>query len=739
MWDYLLRFILFSLLSELFRPKPKIDRPAAAGLKDLGLPTVDEKRPLPWLIGRARQDAPNLTGTFDFKTVARSKKQRTGLASSTTIPLGYHYYVGSVMTLCAGRSAVLKEVWAGSGDDAVLIWSGTLSNGGYIDLDYQKSEKGQEDYPQGFKGRLRFYSGNDYADTYLESKVGAGNVPAWPHATYVVLTGPGGVGGMWVGTTGQVLPISFVVERPPGTTSIGLGNIPDDVWDVRTNAAGDANVALAIAELLTDKVYWAGEHPDFINKESIWNAARQCAADGQYVGTLIDQQRSAADVIFEFCRQAGAVLQPDPTTGNHTLKLLRANDTPVLTLDDSNIERFDSFARTSLDEATNAVTVNYLDRAANFKQRPMTVQDLAAVQAAGVVISSTQQYSSITSANLASIIATRDLRAMSSPLASARVTAIVPKRQRLLPGDLVTLSSTRNGIGALRMRVTSARFSEPGRGLCELELLEDVFSTGIAVYAPPLAATPPAVLGAPGPIESTIFGWPNGVVAPREISGAAEDQYHAIYFAGADALNAASGYRLGYLDAGSLEEDGVPWNDKGTVGFAAKGALLIDSQASGIGTNVLVAVSTVDAETIRRNGSTVVWVCHDDHGDTPIKRWYQGYAVLTGANTARITLTARVPEFENWYAGDDFWLLYDYAIDPKPIATNVVGTGTENVVVDGEMTTIEYNLYETVGGNSCRAQTIGAGGYGTWAPLPWPRDQDYRIAPGKALPRWSTY
>jgi len=738
MWDYLLRFLLMTLLSELFRPKPKFERPAAAGLKDIGLPTVDEKRALPWLIGRAQQDAPNLIGTFDFRTNARSKKQRTGI-SSTSIPLGYDYYVGSVMTLCAGSGVLLKEIWAGSGDDAVMIWSGTLGGGGYLDLNYQRTEKGQEDYPQGFKGRVYFCSGSTTPSAYLESKVGVGNVPAWPHATHVVMTGPSGTGGMWVGTTGQVLPISFVIERLPNTSSIGLGAVPADVLAVRGNAAGDANVALAIAELLTDRTFWAGEHPDFINAPAIWEAARQCAADNQFVGTLIDQQRTAADVIFEFCRQAGAVLQPDPTTGNHTLKLLRAGETPVLVLDDSNIERFESFARASLDEATNAVTVNYLDRAARFKQRPVTVQDLAAVQAAGVIIPSTQQYSSITSASLAGLIATRDLRALSSPLATARVSAIVPKRQRLLPGDLVSLSSLKNGIGSLRMRVTSARFSEPGRGLCELELLEDVFSSGVAVYAAPLAATPPSVLSAPGQVGSVVFGWPNAVIAPRELSGAAEDQYHAIYFAGADAANAASGFRVGYLDTGSVSVDAVPWNDRGTIGFAAKGILPANATVTGNGMTVGVTLSAADAETVRRNGTVPVWVCRDDHTASPAKAWYKGQAALTGANSAQITLTSGVPAGGTWYAGDDFWLLYDYAIDPKPIATTVQSTKTEDIVVDGTMTTVTYNIYKTSGGNPCRAQTIGAGGYGVWAPLPYPRDQDYRVDGGRTLPRWNSY
>jgi hypothetical protein len=737
MWDYLLKFLIMSLLSELFRPKPKVDRPAAAGLKDIGLPTADEQRPLAYLVGKGRQDAPNLTGTFDFKTVARSKKVRSGLVTSTTVPLGYDYYVGSSMTLCAGAGVRLREIWAGSGDNAVLIWSGNVASGGTATLNYSKTEKGNEDYPQGFKGVVEFYSGATTPSAYLTAKLGAGNVPSWPHATYVVLRGATvAAGGMWLGTTGQVLPLSFVIERTPTDASVGLGAIPGDI--TKADANGDANAALAIAELLTNRTFWAGEHPDFINATSFWDAARACQTEDHFLGTLIDQQRATSEVVFEFCRQIGAVLQPDPSTGNHTLKLLRAGDTPVLTLDDSNIESLASFSRTSQDDATNAVTVSYLDRAVN-KSRPYTVQDLAAIQAAGVVISSTSQYSALTSALRASITGTRDLRAMSSPLASARLTAIVPKKQRLLPGDLVVFSSVKNGILSLRMRVTSARFSQPGKGTCELELIEDVFSGGMAIYGAPLASYLPGVLTPPGQIETAIFGWPNGVIAPREMSGAEPDKYHAVFFAGSDAANVGIGYRVGYLDTGTTSVDEVPFNEKGTVGFASKGILVANTAVTGNGMHVNVSLSTADAETVRRNGSAVVWICRDDHTDTPIKSWYKGTAVLTGANTAQLTLTSGVPGGGTWYAYDDFWLLYDYAVDPKPIGTTVFSTGTEDVVIDGDLVTVTYNIYKTTGGNPCRAQTIGAGGYGVWAALPYPRNYDLSIASNKTLPRWNQY
>lgn len=732
MWDYLIQFVISTVLAELFRPKPKVSKPAAAGLKDLGLPTVDETRPLPWLIGRAKIDAPNLIATYDFKATPRSKKQRSGF-SSTTIPLGYSYEVGAVMMLCGGSGVRLREIWAGSGDDAVRIWSGTVSNGGTVTLDYSKTTPGQEDYPSGFKGVVEFFSGRTTPSSYVTLKAGSGNAPAWPHATYVVLRGATQADGMWVGTTGQVMPLSFVCERIHSDASVGLGAIPGDI--TKNNASGDSNPALAVAELLTDPIYWAGEHPDFINASTFWDAARVLPGEGQFVGALVDQQRTAADVAFEICRQIGAVLQPDPTTGNHCLKLLRATDSVVLTLTDSNIVSLDSFARSALDEATTEVTVNYMDRAAKWKQRPMTVKDRGAARATKTRNAGTQQYACINDATLAQVIAMRDLRTLSAPLATARLTAIVPKRQRLIPGDLVSFSSARNGINNLRMRVTTARFSQPGQGTCELELLEDVFSSGMAVYAQPLAATPPGSLSAPGPIGSRVFRWPYGFVAPRGLSGATTGNYHLVYFAGADSANAAQGYRLGFTDTGfTSNPDDAAWHTKDTIGFAAKGIVASDLLSPAIGNIITVAVSAADAETIRRNGSVEVLVFHDNGDNTQVRNWHKGKATMVTTTAAQIQLTG-IKVYGNApnsiYASDHIWLLYDFAVDPNPLTVTLYGTDTGNPAT---------NRYRVVSAPFVRAQTKGAAGYGPWT---LPTGGDYTVESGTAgsavMPVWNTY
>lgn len=745
MWEYLLKFIVMQLLAEALKPKVKIDRPPAAGLKDIGLPTADETRPLPWLIGRAKVDAPNLIATYDFKSNGRSKKQRTGLMSSTTIPLGYDYYVAATEMLCAGGGVRLREIWAGSGDDAVMIWSGNIGNGGSAFVNYKKIEKDREDYPQGFRGYVYFKSGSTTPDAYLTAKAGAGNVPAWPHATYVTLRGSATTtdGGMWVGTTGQILPLSFVVERAPTEASVGLGPIPSDI--VVADANGDANPALAVAELLTDPIFGAGEHPSFIDAESIWAAARVFQSENHFIGTLIDQQRTVGDVVFEFCRQTGSLLQPNPSTGNRTLKPLRAGDTPVLVLDDSNIESLASFARSSFDEATTSVTVNYLDRAARWKQRPVTVHNTAVRRSAGSGSPNTQQYSSVTSAELAQKLAMRDLRALSAPLATARLTAIVPKRQRLLPGDLVVFSSAKNGISNVHMRVTSSRFSQPGDRRCEIELIEDVFTTGMSVFAQPVAATPPGPIATPGPIGSILFNWPNGIIAPRQLSGAAPGKYHMMFFAGADAANAANSYELGYSDAAVPVESTVAWDQKGFIGFAAKGRVLSNVGGPGnpiaVGNAIPVDFSAADAQTVRNNAGGEVLVMRDWHVASAADReWFRGTIVMTTTTgtAGTLTITAVNPYGSGLWGpagvqtGDDMWLLYDYAIDTGALPVQVFGTDSGNPAT---------NAHETTAASNARARTVGGSfSYNLTSPSSGATvTGTYGIASGTRLPRWDLY
>lgn len=683
--SWLIQFFVMQVLAELVRPKPKMQKPAAVGLKELNAPTVDETRCLPWLVGRAKQDAPNLTGTFDYFAKPRFKRVRTGLTTSYNQPLGYDYYLGMSMTLCAGSGVRLREIWAGSGDKAVKIWSGNAVSGTNINLNYTTYDKSDSDrdYPNGYSGVLEFHSGDTAPSAYLTAKQGAGNVPAWPHATYVVLRGTSTAAGAWVGATGSMLPLAFVIERDPDAATYNPNNVAQPAGALLSNGT-DSNAAYVIAELMTDATFWAGEHPDFIDMDSFGQAAAGCSADGHYIGTLIDTQRSTDEVVLEFCRQIGAVLQQNPVTGQHMLKLIRAADTPVLTLDDSNVSEVASFSRNSVDEATNQLTGTYLDRTSIWQKRQLTPQqDLGAIYTAGRVISGTAEYSSITDPVQGAKILARDLRTLSSPLASARLTAIVPKRQRFIPGDLVTWSNERLGITGLRMRITSSRYLKPGDNRCELELIEDVFGSGVNVYAAPKAlAYGPETVGYNSPataVPAAISNNANGMyllAAPYALTGDNAD--HALAMAFPPDVNSRAYGLYWYQDESQLYAD-----DRSSINFGAVGTLVgsLDGAAF-TPVNVVAAVNASNAAALARAAPGNVYFSIGYGSPSGNIEMFQASGFTLNAGQTQVTLTGitraiwdTVPQ--SFAANTPVYVWLDFVIDSQRLQTIVRGDSNQ--------------------------------------------------------------
>lgn len=705
---YLGKFLLLTVLSEYLRPKVQRDKPAAAGLKDLNFPTADQTRAHQWLIGRRLIDNGNLFATFDFETKERTKRIRTGLIRRETVVVGHDYYVGFAMVLCGGTGAKLRRIYAGDR----LIYEGEATTGTTVPINIEWIEEGQTDLPRGFKGFLEFRSGPGPDGTtarsrYLQDKRGVDDLPTWKHLTYVVLRGwrdsdntagwpaslkaaltTGGIKrGMWIGTSTRVEHLKFEVERMPSAASTSIGSPTDggNYWTVGT----DANPAYAIAEVMTDTQFCAGIAPEELDTASFHRAAKVLKDENHGTSQLWDSQRSSGEVALELCRQVGGVIQPDPLTGLHTMRLLRASDEPVLTLNDDNIKVLAQFAQNSMDEATNSLALTYADSAEKFKQKPVEVLDDAAIEVAGRVIPGTASYAGITNASLANIIATRDLRSLSAPLATARLTAIVPKRQRFLPGDVVLLSSVKNGVTSLRMRVTSARYSKPGEALCELELIEDVFRSGEAVFSPPVPVPGTST------VAPSIAGWSNYTrLAPYPLTSAPEEP-RMLFLAGAPVGNPerATGYRLGYFDDETVRNTStVAWSES-TYQFAAKGALTAALGLTQTG-QVTMTVTSSDAYTIGRNAAVeTVAFC-----GTELLR----VSATASGTTATVTIIERgvygtMPSARA--AGAELVLMYGYAIDSAPLVVSApdVNYGGNAVVLRDSYV---------------RAQTLGRGGVG---------------------------
>src|SRR5699024_4615224 len=118
-------------------------------------------------------------------------------------------------------------------------------------------------------------------------------------------------------------------------------------------------------------------------------------------------------------RHIDAALYVDRVSGKFVLKLIRDDyvEEDLLVLDESNIAKVKDYKRVDPGGAINSVTVNFWDSAVG-EDGSVTADDVALVQAYGTVINTTVQYPGFTNRAIASRVAARDLKSLSSPLLS---------------------------------------------------------------------------------------------------------------------------------------------------------------------------------------------------------------------------------------------------------------------------------------------------------------------------------
>lgn len=667
-WSYLINFFISTLLAALLRPKTKQNKPEATKFSDFNGPTNNQGRSIPKGFGRYRLDSPHLIYWGNYHTQEVVKKIRGPLGiTSETLTLGYNYYVSMALGLCLAPGVKLLEIWA---DDTRQAWKGTIGNGGTAAVNLQW---GDSDLKQGIKGTFKFYSGNTARDSHLQALVGADNCPNYKHLTYCVFqapttdlgaTGLGTPSDGWVGTSGGVPRLSFVLQYIPSLAATGLD--ADPRFTANSNINGDANPAYVIAELITSKQAGAGLEPGFIDSPSFHNAAAVLKAEGNGVGFYFDSQRNVDDLIQEIGKQINGLVVPDPETGKLRLRLIRNTDAPALTLDEDNIVSLENFTRTALDEATNELSVQYLDPA-DWTEKTVICQDLGAIQQAGRIISQSTSYAGPNSQELAATLGVRDLRSTSTPLAKCTLTINEPEAQRLLPGDLVALTWPRLGMQNLGMRVLAVNVPKAHRQSVTLELLQDIFTAGRAIYSAasaPGSSTSYAVPDKPE-WQQLLVGMPYGITR--------QSDDRLVFIASYPSTNQASanGYRPVFWTGQDINTPlpsiDAEWLSGVTARFASRGTITSNiDRTQTSGTFTVDLFTAANAYAIQQNaGKTVAVVAST--GEILLASF-----VLSGPTTATGTIKKRgiFGTYPNAYTAGGYTgivMLYGYAVDDQPI------------------------------------------------------------------------
>lgn len=243
------------------------------------------------------------------------------------------------------------------------------------------------------------------------------------------------------------------------------------------------NPAHIVYQGLTDPNWGMGYPTAQVDETSFASAADTFYAEGLGLCLIWNQQSSIEDFIQQVLDHAGAVLYADPKTGKFKLKALRADyDVEYLPVyDESNILSLDKFERPGYGETINEITVVYNDIATS-KDSPITVQDLANIQAQGGVVSQTRQYPGLPTSTLAARIAERDLIAVSTPLAKCQIT-VNRQAWEEAPGGVIKVNWDKLGLEAIIFRVLTINYGNLNNGQLVIELAEDVYGLPSSSYS----------------------------------------------------------------------------------------------------------------------------------------------------------------------------------------------------------------------------------------------------------------
>lgn len=203
----------------------------------------------------------------------------------------------------------------------------------------------------------------------------------------------------------------------------------------------------------------------------------------------------------------GAVLTENRSTGLIQLKLIRGDYDPATVpefFDGTGL--LDIVADDVTDYATcvNEVQVTWHDPITD-TDRSVTAQNIAAMQAAGRIISETRQYPGLPTAELAQRVALRDVTIASGGL--RRYTLKLDRRGAgIAPGDVIAIVAQDRQIARMVLRVVTATYGGPDDGTVTLTATQDVYGLPASSYTQTQAGqwTAPDRTPQPAPVQALV-------------------------------------------------------------------------------------------------------------------------------------------------------------------------------------------------------------------------------------------
>jgi hypothetical protein len=593
-------FFLFGLLlgAALFflLPSAQVQNAKSAMFGDFTFPRADFGAVVSMIWGRFRQDSPVVLWYGGYRTEPITQKQKTGLFSSKNVTIGHRYFFTMDLLLGLGPDVRLKRIWANSNK---LVWEGTLSGSGEIDIDLPELFGGDKKQG-GLAGKIRFYAGSDdeAQDPALLNLIGP-NVPKYNGMCRAVFDD------FYIGATSQLPTFSFEVERIPEV-------IPDTSVDATMPNGKDMNPIAAALELMTTN--WGGNATplSLFDLEAFQRDAAIVKNDAnngmdQGYSQVLQQSAKAEDVLKEILEHVDGIMYEEPESGKIATRLLRQDYdiNSIQSFDDSSIIGISDLKKTLWSTTVNRARLLFRNRESAYDEDMAMAEDFALIQYQKKLTSSQRTMKSVTTAVGATFIAARDLSYSNVPLISFKL-QVNRTGSKVRPGDVIRMTYSKGfNMTDLVMRVSKVNLGTLLNGVVELEVVQDRFSAHIGNFAPPEASgfVPPDTTASA--INSFIFK-----TAPFFLANQGEDR-SAFETSGKFMLStrkpsgASQSFDLAYSSvngsvnsASELIGDDLPYSTIGTLVNDYLGATAADTRSDTTGSLTVGGLTSAELASI---------------------------------------------------------------------------------------------------------------------------------------------
>ena len=272
-----------------------------------------------------------------------------------------------------------------------------------------------------------------------------------------------------------------------------------------SSGALDMNPAHIIREALTDQQWGLGIPEEEIDEDSFYASSVTLWNERFGLSLAWNKQTDVEEFIKTILNHIDAVLYVRRDTGRWTLKLIRYDydpDTiPVFTDDD--VVSWDQVTRKSEAELVNSVTVKFNSRSLR-NPASLTVNNLAQIQQLGAVVPATVNYPGIWQQGLASVVAERDLRSLSTATISGSI-SVTRRGATLYPGDVFRLSSSRYSLAGEIMRVVEVNIGDGRDNAVYIKFAQDVFNLGTIPITGGPSSEWQEIWNAPQPVDNRVI------------------------------------------------------------------------------------------------------------------------------------------------------------------------------------------------------------------------------------------